>query len=179
MTAIGIDLLMIWVASDIIYVSTSGMMMMIANMLIGWWLRMILWIEVDNRNCRWLAPRVARVIWFMFRWVDCWAARFCWLNLTIGIVDDCHTGQGGTLIPGCGVWYRHLRLITEACIPESPFLQPLHRTTVTRLMWKYYCKISWRTSCSWISVATFSSPNNMNMKFAKVARYVFTILQFK
>ena len=73
MTAIGIDLLIIWVASDIIYVSTSGMMMMIANMLIGWWLRMILLIEVDNRNCRWLAPRVAR--WYDLCFDECTVER--------------------------------------------------------------------------------------------------------
>ena len=36
MTAIGIDLLMIWVASDIIHVSMSGMMMMIANNMLIW-----------------------------------------------------------------------------------------------------------------------------------------------
>ena len=46
MTAIGIDLLMIWVASDIIYVSMSGMMMMIANnMLI--WIQLLVMIEQD------------------------------------------------------------------------------------------------------------------------------------
>ena len=152
--------------------------------------------------------------WLPICWLDDDWEWFCWLKLTIGIVDDWRPGWPGWY-DLCfdewtveqqdfvdWIWQSELLMIAtqDRVAPwfldvgsdndiwdwslRPPFQNPLFFSLYTGRQLKDWCgniiaKFHEGGEELQISVATFSSPNNMNMKFGKVARYVFTILQFK